>query len=66
MNRTVTLTEEQYQTLLLSLNVANLAYAQAHTEMKEKFPDEDVSYMLERSNEIYDLAEDLKGGKLDF
>jgi len=65
MNKTVTFTEEQYATLILALNVASIAYARAHDEQKEKFPSEDSS-LLERSQEIYELTEDLKGGKLDF
>lgn len=65
--RTIKLTHEQIELLVNSLFIASAEYQAQFAEQAAKFPadNEAGKYWFDKGNKIYDLATDIKNGKLD-
>ena len=66
--RQIELTHEQLDLLVSCLFIASSEYSKQFTEMCNKFPNDDKEtkmYWHNKSGIVYDLAADIKDGKLD-
>ena len=68
MKRKIELTHEQIDLLINCLWMASSDYNKQFEEMNIKFPQEEretKQYWFNKSNKIYDLAQDIKNGEFD-
>lgn len=66
--RTIKLSHNDIDLLINSLLIASGEYQKQFEELCKRFPNEEREtnkYWFEKGNKIYDLASDIKDGKLD-